>query len=60
MKKRTDVAGFFFSKNGPTPASISFIFGLIQTKNKIFTTNQSEKMSIQYTAPGFKPTTPQT
>ena len=32
-------------KNGPTPASFSFIFGLFQQKNTFFTTNQCEKMS---------------
>ena len=31
-----------------------------QTNNTVFTTNQCEKMSIQYTAPGFKPPTSQT
>ena len=35
----------FFKKNGPSPASFSFIFGLFQTNNTIFTTNQCEKMS---------------
>ena len=44
--------------NRPTPASFSFIFGLFQTNvDIIFTMNQCEKMSNQYTAPGFKPTT---
>ena len=40
-------------KNGPAPASFSFIFGLFQTN----ITNICEKMSIQYTVPGFEPTT---
>ena len=35
-----------FFKNGPSPASFSFIFGHFQTNiNTIFTTNQCEKMS---------------
>ena len=33
----------FFLKNGPSPASFSFIFGLFQTNITIFTTNQCEK-----------------
>ena len=32
-------------------------FRSFQTNNTIFTTNQCEKMSKQYTAPGFEPTT---
>ena len=43
--------------NGPSPASFSFIFGLFQTNNTIFTTNICEKMSIQYMVPGFEPMT---
>ena len=43
--------------NGPTPASFSFIFSLFQTNKTKFTTNQCEKMSIQYTALGFEPMT---
>ena len=35
----------FFFKNGPSPASISFIFELFQTNNTIFTTIQCEQMS---------------
>ena len=35
----------FFFKNGPSPASFLFIFGLFQTNNSIFTTNQCEKLS---------------
>ena len=46
-----------FFKNGPIPASFSFIFGLFQTNNTIFTANICEKMSIQYTVPGFETTT---
>ena len=35
-----------------------FIFGLFkQTSSQYFTTNTCEKMSIQYTVPGFKPRT---
>ena len=49
----------FFYKKGPSPASFSFICGLFQTNNTIFTTNQCIKnvMSIQYLVPGFEPTT---
>ena len=32
-------------KNGPTPASFSFIFRFFQTINTILTTNQCEKMA---------------
>ena len=46
--------------NGPTPASLSCIFGRFQANNTIFQTNHYEKMSIQYTVLGFKPTTSQT
>ena len=35
----------FIFKNGPTPSSISFIFGLFKTNKTILTTNQCEKMS---------------
>ena len=42
--KTWDVTCFFF-KNGPSPASISFIFELFQTNNTIFTTIQCEQMS---------------
>ena len=38
-------------------ASFSFIFGLFRQTLQIFTTNVCEKMSIQYMAPGFEPTT---
>ena len=37
---------FFFKKNGPPPASFSFIFGPSQTNNTIFTTNQREKRIV--------------
>ena len=36
---------FRLKKSGPCPASFSFIFGLFQKNNTIFTTNQCEKMS---------------
>ena len=42
---------------GSTLVSFSFIFGLFQTNNTFFTTNQRENISIQYTAQGFEPTT---
>ena len=45
---------FLLFKNGPTSVSFSCIFGLYNT---IFTTNPCEKMSIQYMALGFEPTT---
>ena len=49
-------------KNGPTPASFSFIFGLFKQKiqflQQIIVKNV--QVSIQYTAPGFEPTTLQT
>ena len=44
-----------FLKNGPTLAYFSFIFGLFKQTLQFFTTNICEKMSIQYTVPGFKP-----
>ena len=31
------------------------LFFIFQANNTIFSTNQCEKMSIQYTAPGFEP-----
>ena len=43
----------FFKKNGPTPASFN-LFSSFQTHITIFTPNKCEKMSIQYTVPGFK------
>ena len=45
-----------FLKNGPTPASFS-LFSSFQTHITIFTTHECEKMSIQYTVPGFELTT---
>ena len=37
---------------------LSFVyFQSFQTNNTIFTTNQCEKLSIQYAVPGFEPTT---
>ena len=49
----------YFLKNGPIPASFSFIFGLFQTNNTIFYNKSMWKnvMSIQYMALGFEPTT---
>ena len=35
----------YFLKNGPIPASFSFIFGLFKQTIQFFTTNQCEKMS---------------
>ena len=43
-------------KNGPTPASFLFIFGLFK-KTIQFYKKSMRKMSIQYMAPGFEPTT---
>ena len=44
--------------NGPTPASFIVYFKSFQQNiNTIFTTNKREKMSIQYTVPGFEPIT---
>ena len=39
------ISEVFFKKNGPSPASFSFIFGLFKQTIQIFTTNQCEKMS---------------
>ena len=48
---------FFLKKDEPTPASLSFIFGLFNI-NTIFIINvKNVQMSIQYTAPRFEPTT---
>ena len=46
-------------KNGPTPASFSFIFSLFKQAQLLFLQQISVKnvMSIQYTAPGFELTT---
>ena len=49
---------FFLKKNGPTPASFSFIFGLFKQASLQFLQQiYAEKMSIQYTLPGFEPST---
>ena len=45
-----------FLKNGPTPASFSYIFGLLKQTIQFYDKTM-QKMSIQYTALGFKPTT---
>ena len=53
----TFIISWISFKNGPITASFSFIFGLFQANNTIFTANQKIKnvqMSIQYTAPGFE------
>ena len=44
-----------FLKNGPTPASFSFIFGLFQTNYTILTANKWEKMSIEYRCQDLNP-----
>ena len=45
-------------KNGPTPASFTFIFDLFKPIIQFLQQfNVKNDMSIQYTAPGFKPTT---
>ena len=47
-----------FLKNGPTPASFLFIFGLFkQTSLQFLQQIYVKKMSIQYMVPGFEPTT---
>ena len=43
--------------NGPTPAYFFIIFGLFKQTLQIFATKYMWKMSIQYTVPGFEPTT---
>ena len=45
--------------NGPTSASFSFIFGLFNQTIQFFQqiNVKNVQMSIQYTAPGFKPMT---
>ena len=47
----------FFKENWANPGLFSFIFGLFKQTLQIFTTNICEKMSIQYTVPGFEPKT---
>ena len=43
--------------NGPTPASFSFIFGLIKQTLLQYLQQINVKMSIQYPVPGFELTT---
>ena len=43
---KTGIILIVFLNNGPNPASFSFIFGLFQTNNTIFTTNQCEKCHV--------------
>ena len=47
----------FFLKKWAIPCLFSFIFGHFKQALQFFTTNRCKKISIQYTAPGFKPTT---
>ena len=42
------------------PLTFFVYFQSFQANNTIFTTNQCEKMTIQYTALGFEPMTSQT
>ena len=53
----TTICVSIFFKNGPTPASFLFIFGLFKQTLLQFLQQICEKMSIQYTVPGFEPTT---
>ena len=46
----------FFFKNGQTPTSFAFIFCLFK-QTKYFFSKSMWKMSIQFMAPGFRPTT---
>ena len=47
-----------FFKNGPTPASFLFIFGLSkQTSLQPLQQTNAEKIFIQCTVPGYEPTT---
>ena len=56
-KKFANLIHIFF-KNGPSSASISFIFVFFkQALQFLQQINAKTNMSIQYTAPGFKPTT---
>ena len=49
---------FFIFKNGPSPASFSFIFGLFQTNiNTILQQINVKKCPSSITALGFEPTT---
>ena len=45
----------FFIKNGPFPASFSFIFVFSNKHHKFYNKNKCEKLSIRYTVLGFKP-----
>ena len=47
----------YLSFKWANPGLFFIYFWSFQTNNTNFTTNKSEKMSIQYTAPGFEPTT---
>ena len=54
------ITTYFFIKMG-NPRPLFRFFGLVQTNNTIFATNKCENvMSVQYSAPGFEPTTSQT
>ena len=46
-----------FFKNGPTPASFSFIFVFPNKHYKFYNKYVCDKMSIQYMVPGFELTT---
>ena len=48
--------GVFLNKQG-NPRPIFYLFSSFQTNITILTTNKCEKMSIQYTEPGFELTT---
>ena len=45
----------FFKKKWANPGLFFVYFRSFQTNNTIFTTNQCEKISIQYTVPGLNP-----
>ena len=49
----------FFLKNGPTPASFLFIFGIFKQTSLEYLQqiNVKNVMAIQYKEPGFKPMT---
>ena len=53
---RSPQTGVIFFK-WANPGLFFVYFQSFQTNNTIFTTNICEKMYIQYTVPGFKPTT---
>ena len=57
--KRTMTFNEYVFLNGPTLASFSFIFGLFKQTSLQFLQqiNVKNVISIQYTVPGFKPTT---